>query len=702
MLSSKKRKIIKLVSLSASSLVIAATGTIGIVYSQKISNSDGNLIKRQNKVALDGGGQAQDLYNSNRDNNLPTKAKPVDNRPVAPTPEKPKPKPEPKPEPQPEPQPLPQPEDPLLIIPDDTPIPDDPNDNFAATTDIKYVTYDKIDYKLDPDTPKQINDPSKVIELSEADAKKVYESSKALVSGALSALRAKDKEAFRNAIKFNDKEKFDKWWDRLMQPPVNEWRLSGYDDLLTSLSGISDEFIRSEAKANRVPMISVWYNNTTVTFGYPSPADNPYIKYQLDVRKHRVLGSDTYFGTGSPADILSGNFEGWSKYDTTNEFIKDNKYGITRDDGIKVRHYIPKNKESDYYKNKKEYNVFVLDVDNTSGYQKFIDFVNKAATTTPEIGVVLENVGKSNTNRNVYDIIKALPSNLTSLTVFFENANTTSLLALEDRNLRELNIYTTGQVNTSLWAINPLAIRKTNFIPSLLDYNVGGYPAGSKVASTPIIEGLKFDRNDDHKRVQEGLDIAKARRSERIFQGKFQGEGAKPVAWDFSDAPIIRTLENLDVHDAELREIKLSPLLLDSDDKGNTYVTYNLSEFNHSQFDRALRYVSASPDRYVYFGRGTELSPPKALVLKGNATQLEEGSTIDLTNFIKYGMNANSFKQVYTSSNTIARKIRQASSSWRRAPQVIVVSEEKLAKFQPKIFHKDPNLNPIGEPIKKQ
>ncbi|SYV95743.1 Uncharacterised protein, partial [Mycoplasmoides gallisepticum] len=90
-------------------------------------------------------------------------------------------------------------------------------------------------------------------------------------------------------------------------------------------------------------------------------------------------------------------------------------------------------------------------MDNTSGYNKFIEFLKKAADTTQSIGVVLTNVGKTSTTRDVYDIIKALPKNVKMLTVFFENSNTSSLLALENRRLDELNIYTTGTVNSNLW-----------------------------------------------------------------------------------------------------------------------------------------------------------------------------------------------------------------------------------------------------------
>lgn len=102
MLNSKKRKIIKLITLSATSLTVAGGTTLGIVYSQNTGTNNDSLVQRQNKITLNGGGKAQDAYNSNRDNNLPEVEKPDTKAPVVI--DKPKPVPEPEPIPQPEPK----------------------------------------------------------------------------------------------------------------------------------------------------------------------------------------------------------------------------------------------------------------------------------------------------------------------------------------------------------------------------------------------------------------------------------------------------------------------------------------------------------------------------------------------------------------------------------------------------------------------
>ncbi|AFP80128.1 conserved hypothetical protein domain protein [Mycoplasmoides gallisepticum NC08_2008.031-4-3P] len=377
------------------------------------------------------------------------------------------------------------------------PRPVDPNDVFAATTQIQYVTYDKQDYGLDQNSPKQPNDSSKRV-LSDADAMILLEKAKAsLNAGKQALLRAiangaddtAARHAFRKASGYGGNEEFfNKIWEGLFTKTWNGIKFIDYLLQVVERALNDNNFLLFESKANRIWKININIDySINVSFDYENQDDNPVIKYYKDVYRHRVLGTPNKWAVDNPRDILGGNFAGWVKTDLTNEFVKDQKYGISSADGIRVRNYKPANPNDPYYANKKEMNVFVLSVDNTNGYEKFINFLNKVKNTISEIGVVLEDVGKTHTNRNVYDIIKALPDNVVTLTVFFENSDTTSLLALENRHLRELNIYTTGQVNSGLWAINPLALKDINFIPSLLAYNVGGYASGLQLLQLQLL-----------------------------------------------------------------------------------------------------------------------------------------------------------------------------------------------------------------------
>ncbi|MDC4183995.1 putative immunoglobulin-blocking virulence protein [Mycoplasma bradburyae] len=706
MLNSKKRKIIKLAALSATSLVVGAGSTLGIIYNSSKAESRTNLVKRSNEIKLDNDtAGTSDSYNSNRDFNLEKKPKKPDNKPVADKPLPKEPEPQPQPEPQPEPQPDPEPEVPS---------------NLADDTPIEYVTYDHEDYGLDKEAPMQPNDPSKAV-LSDEEARVVYAKSRESVNKIKNALEnavrsgnsVEARETLRKETGYDgNKDFFDAIWDKLF---IRTYKRNGQDVryidlLLESLNSYNnDSFIMSEAKANR--QIKFYVNldgSANFAFGYRKEDDNPYIRYYRKVNEHRVLGNNdpNKWGIQNSRDILSGHFDGWKMTDATSTFVNNKEYGINNDDGIEVRHYTPENRDNDYFKNKQDLNVFVLDVDNSKGYAKFMNFLKKVKEKEPnkKIGVVLKNVGKKNTTRDVYDIIKSLPDNVETLTVFLEGADTTSLLGLEGRHLRELNLFTTGTVNTDLWGINPLAIKNINFIPSTIAYNVGGfnpYEKGATIASTPIFSTLKFDRNDDYKRVQEGLDIAKNRRSERIFQGNHQGEGAKPVFWDFADAPIIRNLKNLNVHDAELRKVRLSGQLIDSDEKGNTYVTYNLDEFNHSQWTAAMQYKPEYEKKYISFGRGTEIQQPQTLILKGDESTLQKKGLEDLLTFVKYASNSYAFKKAIVTSKFLAQQITDAVRSQRNDIQVTVAKPEQLEKFKIKKFEIDKSLNAIGKPLNK-
>ncbi|UTS70838.1 putative immunoglobulin-blocking virulence protein [Mycoplasma bradburyae] len=691
MLNSKKRKLIKLAAISSTAVIISASSTLGIVYSTSKVESKSNLIKRSNEIDLTSDATGtDDSYNSNRDFNLEKKPEKPDNRPVSDKP-----------------------------LPKDTPPEEETNNSFgelADDTPINFVTYDKQDYGLDENTPKQPNDPNKQV-ISDAEAKILADKARTTLATAKKAVldaikngnSTAARDAFYTASGFSgNKDFFDIRWDKLFREYTNNGQKRRYiDDLLDQINAFSDEAsIESESKANRIWKIQFNTEGINLSGGYRNEDDNPSIRYYKEVNKYRVLGNPNKWATDNSRDILSGHFDGWDMTIDTQKYINDKEYGINENDGIEVRHYTPSNKMDDYYKNKDDLSVFVLDVDNNGGYDKFINFIKKVYEKNPnkKIGVILKNVGKVHTTRNVYDIIKSLPNNVETLTVFLDGADTTSLLALEGRHLRELNIYTTGQVNTDLWGINPLAIKNINFIPSLLAYNVGNinkFEKGTTIASTPIFTTLKFDRNDDYKRVQEGIDIAKNRRSERIFQGNFQGDGAKPIFWDFADDPIIRNLKNLNVHDAELRFVRLSGEFVESDNRGNTYVVYNLDEFNHSQWNAAMQYKPEYEKKYISFGRGTEIKQPKTLILKGDESTLEKKSLEDLEAFVKYASNSKAFTEAYTTSKFIAQKIHEAVWSQLNDIDVKVVSKEKLEKFQIKKFNIDKALNPIGQPLKK-
>ncbi|MDC4182509.1 putative immunoglobulin-blocking virulence protein [Mycoplasma bradburyae] len=675
MLSSKKRKLIKLVTLGCSSLVIASTATLSIVFTSNINNSTSKLIERSDKVDLKNNVADDNQYNANRDFNTSEKPKPVDNRPAPIDTTKKNKEPDKKSD------------NPTQPVPDDTPEP---------------VTYTPTEYNLDKTTPEIPYDPSTPTASGDkvgmiiAESKKIVNVVRSIISKGLAANTKENKEAFKKAVGYtNNPDFFDSYWNNLFVERNEPGRTKyGFQDLQISLSTVTDAEIEREAKANRT--LEIMVPNVSVTYGYKNIDENPYVSFYKKSNAKRLLGQPNRTWNDSPDDILKGDFDGWTKTDITYQFIDSEDYNLRRGDGIEVRHYEPTNYNDPYYKNKEPVNLFILDVDNDKGYDKFIEFLKKAAKTTKSVGVELRNIGKTNTNRNVYNIIKSLPENVKLLRVFIENFNTSSLIALEDRKLDELNIYTTNVVNSDLWGINPLALKHINFIPSLNSYNVGGfqpYPPGATVASTPIFAALKFDRNDDYARVQEGIDIAFNRRSERIFNGQFQGKGAKPVVWDFSDAPIIRSFRGLDLKDATLKTVRLSRDLITKDHTGE-HLVYNLSEFNHSQWARAMSFTPSGGNT-ISFGRGPDASQPDDLILLGKASDISSGWS-DLQAFLRYAIEGGSFsKAIYVTDESLVSRISSISGG----VPVQYVTPEIAKTYQPKIFKVDNKLNAVGDPL---
>lgn len=61
-------------------------------------------------------------------------------------------------------------------------------------------------------------------------------------------------------------------------------------------------------------------------------------------------------------------------------------------------------------------------------------------------------------------ILKALPTEIPQLEIFFETQNTSALIALKDKKIKELALYTTGNSLLEEWNINPLALRGVEWI----------------------------------------------------------------------------------------------------------------------------------------------------------------------------------------------------------------------------------------------
>ncbi|WP_191904419.1 hypothetical protein [Mycoplasmoides gallisepticum] len=183
------------------------------------------------------------------------------------------------------------------------PRPVDPNDVFVATTQIQYVTYDKQDYGLDQNTPKQPNDPSKRV-LSDADAMILLEKAKAsLNAGKQALLRAiangaddtAARHAFRKASGYGGNEEFfNKIWEGLF---TKTWNGIKFIDYLLQVvereRALNDNnFLLFESKANRIWKININIDHSiNVSFGYENQDNDTVIRYYKEVYCYRVLGT---------------------------------------------------------------------------------------------------------------------------------------------------------------------------------------------------------------------------------------------------------------------------------------------------------------------------------------------------------------------------------------------------------------------------
>ncbi|UWV94340.1 putative immunoglobulin-blocking virulence protein [Mycoplasmopsis cynos] len=143
------------------------------------------------------------------------------------------------------------------------------------------------------------------------------------------------------------------------------------------------------------------------------------------------------------------------------------------------------------------------------------------------------NIGRNNANQSFINIFKALPDKIPQLELFFETHNTTSLIALEDKEIDELSLYTTGNSNAGGWSINPWALKKTRLWVNMIDYNVSfDYKPGLRVATRLGFDDIAFEDSDfdgkDFSRINNGIRMVYwVRNNERVFQGGL-GAGLKP------------------------------------------------------------------------------------------------------------------------------------------------------------------------------
>ncbi|WP_427902966.1 putative immunoglobulin-blocking virulence protein [Metamycoplasma alkalescens] len=405
------------------------------------------------------------------------------------------------------------------------------------------------------------------------------------------------------------------------------WMIKNLDyKKFTKLSSTAQKYLK-EGYTATAENAYINENGELDSYSYePAPGYNNAIVLNEKLnRERRVFHMEGYFGR-NPGQIADGEYPGWSKSDVTNQY--ESIYNITKYDDIKVFELSKINKDG------QEEKAIAIEIDaaNESGYKKTLDFIkklndNKAIITSYRI----KNMGKKDPNQAFKEIMKALPDKLPHLELFFDQnaTNTASLIELENKEIKELSLFTLGNIHLPQWSINPLALKGVKWI-NTLDYanNYGMHNAASRIVFDTIAfeeSDINNDKNDlanKYKRINDGLRMAYyVRNNERIFQGSF-GSGmdpdhdedgnSYPTRLDFSRAPSIRSLKGLifkDIFKPSNKPRKLKNLKL-----FNNKQWYEIStdDLDGAQFDTVMVLGEpSSPPTRIEFSNNQETNSIK-------------------------------------------------------------------------------------------
>ncbi|WP_029608695.1 putative immunoglobulin-blocking virulence protein [Mycoplasma simbae] len=271
-----------------------------------------------------------------------------------------------------------------------------------------------------------------------------------------------------------------------------------------------------------------------------------------------------------PDEVRNGIYSGWCREDVTNspEFSHLN---VSTSDGINIIKMTRDEKVNDP-KQLNEGFVVEIDAANIAGYaktKKLLQDIKK----NPSMNVVsyrIKNMGKNDSAQAFKEILYELPDEISQVELFFFDraTNTGSLIALENKTIKELSLYTLGNSLLDEWSFNPWALKRTKWV-NTNDYNVSwDYKQGADIATRITFNTLAFDKEDfdpnaqdPYRRINLGLRMAYyARNNEGIFQGGFgpglnpdnnEGDNSYPTGLDFSRVPLIKSLKNLIFHDTQ-------------------------------------------------------------------------------------------------------------------------------------------------------
>ncbi|WP_036429959.1 putative immunoglobulin-blocking virulence protein [Mycoplasmopsis felis] len=419
------------------------------------------------------------------------------------------------------------------------------------------------------------------------------------------------------------------------------WLINNLDfSLFTKLSSAAENFLKKgETLDPRNAYITE--NGEWESHSYSPPDEfNTVTTLRIRDNQHkRAFGYDTWYGR-SPSNIKEGRYDGWTKTNVKNQ-EKFNKFNIQDIRGIQIFELtrdteIPNDFNRGY--------VVELDSADPKAYQRTKTLIEDFKKEGIEISSYrIFNMGKTSSNQKFLEILSVLPNELRQLELFFDAsaANTSALIALENKKIKELSLYTEGNSLLEYWSLNPLALRNTNWV-NTIDYNVSKEnPANTNIPTRITFNALAFEdsdylkgEEDPYKRINDGLRLAYfSRNNEGIFQGNHgpglspdhnEGDNSYPTALDLSRAPSLRSLKGLkffDMFKPSNKSRKLKTLWLYNNSEN---FDIDVSELNSAGFENMAIGEPGPPKTKIEF---SNKESTRYLYIKGVGTLFGSGLT---------------------------------------------------------------------------
>ncbi|WP_415385108.1 putative immunoglobulin-blocking virulence protein [Mycoplasma feriruminatoris] len=409
------------------------------------------------------------------------------------------------------------------------------------------------------------------------------------------------------------------------------------------------------------------------SWGPPGEYNTVTARMQRDNSEYRVFDYDAW-QTRSPGDIDAGNFPGWKKENVTSQFTS--KFKFSENDGITVTR-LTREKQTNAQGKINTGLVLELDVSNPKAYEKAKDLIKQFKSNNEKItSYRIKNMGEIDTSQSFKQILDELPEEIPQLELFFSDkaTNTASLIALENKKIKELSLFTNGNSLRNSWSYNPLSFRNTTYINNL-DYNVSyDYSKYEKISTRITFNTLAFDKDDykddqNYQRINDGLRMVYyARNNEPFFQGAFGpgltpdkklGDNSYPSKLDFSRVTGIKSLKGLifhDEYDSSNKPRKITELTL--------YNNQDYFEITSDELDKAnLEHLSTgekSPEKpKINFSNGNST---KGIRIKAT-NELTESARKNLEKYFEYSdslkFNGNQIQVDSTST-----KLKEQLKSW--------------------------------------